>query len=193
MSNSPILPEDEWFIGADRTFEFFLFTGAPVVATVKANAGATALTVMPLEDALAASQVLVFRIQRPAGYPDYLASATVVGGGAAQGASVVNFAAGLNFDVHPQMAGRLPLNATGFVLEWVVREEPGASAELFAAQVPAIANGFDTNDKATVTITDALTGSLDPGRYYHTLRRTDDGFEHIYAYGAAHLLEPATR
>ncbi len=193
--HAPIVKAHDWYIGADHTFDFFAFTGPPIVVANSTNSGLTAVPVLPLEDALGASAVVVFRIQRPPGLPDYFAATTLTGAGAAAGATSLPLAAALPFNLRSGQAGRLPLAMTGYTLEWVVRDRPGAAAALFT--VPdgdiTIGNGFATGDKASVPVADSDTLALAPGKKYHTLRRTTDGSETVLAYGAALLQEAATR
>ena len=84
---------------------------------------------------------------------------------------------------------------TGFALEWVLRLSPGGPVALIAKTTGAgivITDG--PNGVCEVAIDDGDTINLQPSaRYFHTLRRTDAGFETVLAFGDAVLRQAATR
>lgn len=86
------------------------------------------------------------------------------------------------------------VNITNYALEWVLRETPGSGT---AAITKTTSDGITITDgpagECRVAIADADTIDLSPGRYFHTLRRTDDGLETVLSFGQAVLQEAATR
>ena len=80
---------------------------------------------------------------------------------------------------------------TAWALTWELKRS-SSSAALISKTVGsgiAIGNGAGTDDRATVTIADTDTEALEPGTYYHHLRRTDAGSEVILSFGDAALRE----
>ncbi|KKN25968.1 hypothetical protein LCGC14_0879370 [marine sediment metagenome] len=84
---------------------------------------------------------------------------------------------------------------SGWALEWVLRNNPGSSAELLtkttAGSGIAITNG--AGGICEVTIEDGDTLGIGPGDFFHTLRRTGDGNEVVLSFGQAILQVAATR
>ncbi len=80
---------------------------------------------------------------------------------------------------------------TGWALTWELQDSPADSPH-FSKTVGSgisIGNGSGTDDRATITVADTDTESLEPGLYYHQLRRTDAGSERVLSFGTVVLLE----
>jgi hypothetical protein len=89
---------------------------------------------------------------------------------------------------------------TGWEVEWVLRKHRSAAGDpvLIKDNDPgtapvdaAITDG--PGGKVEVYIRRGDTDDLNPGTYFHTLRRTDDGSSSVLAYGEAVLQQAATR
>jgi len=80
---------------------------------------------------------------------------------------------------------------TGWALAWELKPSPGEAAGISKTTVSGIAigNGSGTDDRATITIADDDTEALEPGVYYHQLRRTDAGSEQLLSFGDVTLRE----
>ena len=91
-------------------------------------------------------------------------------------------------------ADGVAVNITDYALEWVLRETPGSAT---ATITKTTDSGITITDgpagKCEVAIADTDTIDLSPGRYFHTLRRTDDGLETVLSFGQAVLQQAATR
>ncbi len=86
------------------------------------------------------------------------------------------------------------VDITGYALEWVMRERPGSDmATLTKTTGSGITITDGPNGLCEVAIADANTLALDPGTYFHTLRRTDDGSETVLSFGDVILKQAATR
>ena len=97
----------------------------------------------------------------------------------------------INIDVN-QSDGSTAQDMTGWNLTWELKLK--ASDLAAAAKITktvgsgiTIDDGDGTNDRAAIVLDDDDTETLDPGIYYHQLRRTDAGNEIVLAYGEAHL------
>ena len=194
---APIEDSDNWFIGEDRTLDFYCVQGAPIVLTATTPSGGTTLAVEPLEEALADNTVLRFIVPRNRPLPDRLVAVTVGGGGAAAGATTVTVDA-ITAHLRPTNgAGYRVLNMTGYALEWVVRDTPGGATAHISKTTGGgsivVGDGLGTGDKATVTIADTDTDDLPPRSYFHTLKRTTADNETVLAHGPALLKEAGTR
>jgi hypothetical protein len=80
---------------------------------------------------------------------------------------------------------------TGWSLTWELKPSPG---EAFSIQKTTsdgitIGNGVGTDDRASITIGDGDTEAIEPGVYYHQLRRTDAGSEQLLSFGDVTLRE----
>ena len=85
------------------------------------------------------------------------------------------------------------IEITGWALSYQVkRYHSDADAAAILSKTTssgiAIAGAFNATpgsnaQRATLTLTDTDTASLYPGLYYWELKRTDDGFETVLAYG----------
>ena len=86
------------------------------------------------------------------------------------------------------------VNITDYALEWVVRETPGgATASITKTTSDGITITDGPGGVCRVAIADGDTLSLAPGRYFHTLRRTDADLETVLSFGQAVLQQAATR
>ncbi len=179
---SDIPPQENWFAGEDRTFEYRAVTGKAVEATAKAANGATSIAVKPLQEAIADTTVVRF----PYGILATLTAAASVGD-----ESIAVSA--LGGAIQKAAKGYQVQDITGWAIEWVLREGP-AGAEQFTKTVGSgITLTTPTEGVLSVAIADSDTLALDPKTYYYTLRRTDDANEVALAYGDAVLRQPATR
>ena len=85
-------------------------------------------------------------------------------------------------------------HSTGYAVEWVLREAPNsATADITKTTGDGITITDGPAGECRVAIADTNTIDLSPGRYFHTLRRTDDGLETELSFGQAVLQEAATR
>jgi hypothetical protein len=177
--NSPITRDHRWIIGEDRTFTFRVVSFERVVTAAAIADGAVLMNVDPLEDTLASAD----RVRFGKNLVATLAEAGSVG----ETALDISAFAGV---VGAGVTGYKVQNLTGFTMEWVLREAPGGGAALLtiAAAITDAANGI-----CTVTIADTDTENLAPGTLFHTLRRTNAGFESALALGDAVLQQAATR
>ncbi len=86
------------------------------------------------------------------------------------------------------------INITGWALSWMVkRYKSDADAAAILTKTTggshiAIAGTFNATpannlQRATLTLVDTDTATLYPGLYHWELKRTDDGFETVLAYG----------
>jgi hypothetical protein len=96
--------------------------------------------------------------------------------------------------------GSTPQTMTGWAFKFVIRRlvngrpDQTATGLVFSTTTVTLSNGNGTNDKATVTITDADITSWPPGRNYRgTLWRTDDGSDTPLWDGPVVLLEAAAQ
>jgi hypothetical protein len=87
-------------------------------------------------------------------------------------------------------------DVTGYTMRWVLRRRIDDDAILISKTTGAgtitITGSYnsdpDTNTQRVNIITlPADTEFLQPGRYYHTLKRTDSGFATVLSYGDVHL------
>ena len=104
------------------------------------------------------------------------------------------------FDVYTTPAHTTTQNMTGYALKFVIRRtvngrpDQTATGLVFSTTSVTLSNGNGTNDKATVTITDADITSWTPGRNYRgALWRTDDGSDTPIWDGPVVLLEAAAQ
>ena len=91
-------------------------------------------------------------------------------------------------------------DVTGFTMRWVLRKRKDDDAILLdkttAGATITITGSYnadpDTNTRrVNVIIADTDTEHFQPGRYYHTLKRTDAGLATVLSYGDAHLKKAA--
>ena len=87
-------------------------------------------------------------------------------------------------------------DVTGFTMRWVLRKRKDDDAILLdkttAGATITITGSYnadpDTNtQRVNVIIADTDTEHFQPGRYYHTLKRTDAGFATVLSYGDVYL------
>lgn len=96
----------------------------------------------------------------------------------------------INIDVN-QSDGTTPQAMTGWALTWELKDSPNGAIKVSktVGSGITIGNGDGTNDRAAIAIADTDTEPLNPGTYYHQLRRSDAGNEVIQAFGDAVLRE----
>lgn len=96
------------------------------------------------------------------------------------------------------------INITGFALSWMVKRyksDADASAILTKTTggshivIAGTFNGTPTSNaqRATLTLADTDTATLNPGLYHWELKRTDDGSETVYAYGKMEFIQGVHR
>lgn len=96
------------------------------------------------------------------------------------------------------------INISGFALSYMVkRYQSDVDADAILTKTTTagaivIAGTFNAtpasnSQRATLTLTDTDTASLYPGLYYWELKRTDDGFETVFAYGQMTFLQGVHR
>ena len=186
----PIAERDDWFVGEDKIFRYFVTTGADIITRDVALKAATSIPVEPLTEALTSGDKIRFR-DSGAGVIATLSANAVIGD------------VSLAVNATP---GRIGLNVIGgkiedittYTMEWVLRLGPTATTTLLSKTVGSgitITDG--PNGILEVAIDDDDTGdgaiTINPGRYFFTLRKTNDGDEAVLAFGAAHLRLGATR
>ena len=88
-------------------------------------------------------------------------------------------------------------NMTGWSLTWSLTRKRGEGPTIISKTTGAsqitIGNGSGTGDRATVTVARADTVDLAPGRYYHSLWRTDGANDTVLSYGDCVLSAPAVQ
>ena len=187
---APISKDLNLFVGEDKTLTFYVMSGSDITTAALAANGATAITVGPLTEALDSADKVRF------------------GGGGGLGAGVVaTLSAGaaigdtsLAVDALPgaiasNTRGRKVQDITGYTLEWVLRTGPAGS--ILLTKAPTISDA--ANGICQVAISDDDTADdtgmilIQPGGYYHTLRKTNAGDASVLAFGPAVLQLAATR
>ena len=91
-----------------------------------------------------------------------------------------------------QSDGSTAQTMTGWALTWELKRSQFHSTVLISkttASGISIGNGDGTDDRASITVADTDTEDLEPGTYYHQLRRSDAGSEVILSRGDAVILE----
>lgn len=78
------------------------------------------------------------------------------------------------------------INVSGYALRWAIGVE-GETPILIKTDGFTFEDDAGTNDRIILAIDDVDTDGLSPGRYKHTLWRTDDGLEQVLTYGDAYL------
>lgn len=80
---------------------------------------------------------------------------------------------------------------TGWALSWELKDSANGTARITKTTSSGISigTGVGTDDRATITIADGDTEAVDPGIYYHVLRRTDAGSERMLSFGHVYLRE----
>jgi len=78
---------------------------------------------------------------------------------------------------------------TGWALTWELKDSPNGTVQISKTVGAGIAigNGSGTDDRASITIADDDTEALEPGVYYHQLRRTDAGSERLLSFGHVYV------
>ena len=179
---SDIPPQENWFIGEDRTFEYQAVTGKVAEATATAANGATSISVKPLREAISSGA----KVRFPDGILATLSAAASVG----DESLTVSALAGA---VQKGAKGYAVQDISAWTLEWVLREGPAGAVQI----TKTVGSGITLTDAANgvlqVAIADSDTLTMSPKTYFYTLRRTGDGNEVVLAFGDAVLRQPATR
>lgn len=179
---APIRPEDNWFIGEDKTFRHFATTGEEIRMRDAATSGATSLSVHALREPLSAGDRvrwgnLVATLSAPAQVGARTLAVDALGG-----------------YLYREERGEKVQDLTGFALEWVLRESAESASALLTKTTSGNISITDAqNGVLEVAVSDQDTVALNPGSYFYTLRRTNDALEQVLAYGPAALRQPATR
>ncbi len=195
---APITHDDEWFVGEDKIIgPFYILKGNDVTARSDAAKNATTIEVAALTETLTSGARIRFG----------------AGGGANGGAGVIatlsataaigdtSLAVGaLPGSIERRTVGREIQDLTGYTMEWVLREGPTGATALLTKTVGSgitITSEVDGVCQVAVDDTDTVDGSgnilIQPGEYYHTLRKTNVDDESVLAYGKAVLRLGATR
>lgn len=85
-----------------------------------------------------------------------------------------------------QSNGRTAQNITGWTLSWMLKRslsDTDGSALLTKTTSTTITLTSPTVGQCTIGIADTDTDSLEPGRYYHELKRTNAGEETVLSHG----------
>src|SRR5512134_3565900 len=105
-----------------------------------------------------------------------------------------DLAAGADWEIQFNVVNEvtdLPLDMSGYSLQWVVRNYLPEGAVILFRNTPAeivIENGAGANSRATVRVPSATTLPLKRGKYYHALWRTDDPSDKPLAHGYFNLI-----
>jgi hypothetical protein len=186
---APIRVSDNWFVGEDRVFDFYITTTPHMkAATTVALAATTIQLLAPLKEALISGDKVRFAAEGEAGVVVTLTADAVVG------ATSLTVSA---------TTGIIPAHTTGrkvqrgidtWAKEWVLRAGvEAAAATLTKTTGSGLATTDEPNGVERLTLTDTDTLTLADQGYVHALRRTDDGNEVVLAYGEAVLQKAATR
>ena len=188
---APISKALNFFVGEDKTLTFYVMLGNDITTAGLAASGATAIAVGPLTEALSSGDKVRFG-----------------GGGGVCAGVVATLSAGaaigdtsLAVDALPgaiasNTKGRKIQNITGYTLEWVLRAGPTATSALLT-KTPTISDA--ANGICQVAISDDDTADdaglilIQPGEYYHTLRKTNADDASVLAFGVVVLQLAATR
>jgi hypothetical protein len=83
-----------------------------------------------------------------------------------------------------------PQDITGWAISWMLKRDASdvdASAIITKEVGTGVVLTTPASGVCTVTLEDTDTATLPSRLYYHELKRTDDGFETVLAYGTCHL------
>ena len=71
-----------------------------------------------------------------------------------------------------------PVDMDGWTLSWILYNRPGGTAQITKTTSNGIGiqDGKGVNSQAVIRVEDTESEDLDPGTYYHILRRTDSDF-----------------
>lgn len=95
----------------------------------------------------------------------------------------------LTFTIY-QSNGVTAQDITGWAISWMLKKD-ATDDDVNAKITKTVGSGITLTTPlsgiCTVTVADTDTASLRPGLYQHELKRTDDGFETVLAYGTCYL------
>lgn len=171
-----IAKEDNWFVGEDKSFTWYITQGKPIVVTASAEEGDTTLKVEPLKEAISDNDTFRW------------GEMIVTADGAAQVGDV-----SISIDA---LTGAIPRGAileaivdvTSWTFEWIMKDSPGSSTSILS---PSVSITTASEGKIGWSVADTDTDALEPKDYYHILRRTNTGNETVLAYGKATLRRAA--
>jgi hypothetical protein len=89
-----------------------------------------------------------------------------------------------------QQNKRTPQNITGWSISWMLKrdlDDLDVAAALTKTTAAGITLTTPTSGILNITIADTDTDALEPGRYYHEVKRTDAGQETVLAIGVCVL------
>ena len=93
-----------------------------------------------------------------------------------------------------QADGVTPQNISGWSLEWVLRVRASSSSAILTKTTSSgIVITDESAGKCEVSVTRTESNLLVPGKYFHTLRRSDTNFSTVLSHGDAVLRYAATR
>lgn len=183
-SAAPITTDDGWFKGEDKTFRFFVDTGQEIQMDATFSSGVTSLIVKRLPFALNSGDKLRFgELVVTLSAPAVIGATTIA----------VDATTGI---LYRNARGVVVQNVTGWTLEWSMRTSAAATgAATLTSGVAGVTISAPTPTEGVVEVfvSDQDSINLDARTYYHTLRRTNAGFEAILATGPAVLQESAAR
>lgn len=184
-----VTEQDGFFVGEAKELRFYVTTGPDIVVAARAANGATSISVEPLRRALASGDQVRFRSKGDeAGIVATLSAAAVLGAETL----AVNAISG---ELHANTIGRLIQNVTGYTMEWVLRR--GIRGASLLTKTPSIVDAALGIVKVALDRADTVSGAgailIEPGRYQHTLRKTNTADESVLADGELALLLGATR
>ena len=159
---------DNVFVGEDKTFQFYVTTGLPIVVADSVENGDTTAEVHPLKETIANGTKLRFGNQ----LITLSAEATV-------GATSISFSA-ITGGIPANSVGYAVVNVSGWTTTFIVYATSGSTTALItkSGSVGTAANGV-----ITATLAAADTASMTPKRYHYKFRRTDSGYNAVLAYG----------
>lgn len=189
---APISKALNLFVGEDKTLTFYVMTGNDVTTTAAAAKSATAITVAALTEALSSGDKVRFGaggVGSSAGVVATLSAAAAIGDTSLAVTALPGAIAG-------SVVGRKVQDITGYTLEWVLRAGPTAVSALLT-KTPTITDAANGVCQVALAADDTADSSgvilIQPGDYFHTLRKTNTGDESVLAFGLAVLRLGATR
>jgi hypothetical protein len=185
------------FIGEDKTLTFYVMTGNDITTAASAAKSATTVQVAALTQPLSSGDKVRFGAgggaSGSAGVGATLSAAAAIG----DTSLAVNALPGA---IARSVVGRKIQDITGYTMEWVLRAGPTAVSDLLTK---TIGDGITITDAGNGICQVALAADdtadsdgviiIQPGDYFHTLRKTNAGDESVLAFGLAVLRLGATR
>ena len=191
---SPIREEDGWFVGEDKVIgPFYVMTGNNIIAAAAAAKSATTIQVVSLTEALSSGDKVRFGAGGGAGGSAGVVATLSAAAAIGDTSLAVN---ALPSAIAGNTVGRKVQDITAYTMEWVLRHGPAGGSALLT-KTPSITDAV--NGICQVAIADADTADdsgtilIQPGDYYHTLRKTNTDDASVLAYGMAVLRLGATR